>query len=599
MHMRLVLRSFRATVIVLIFAGMPLCTGSATRADEQGTRFAGTWKLIVLALGEDEYAVINFNEKDARPGAAVVSSQKMMLGDARVEQVAIQGDLLVITLRGTAGLNRFQGALAGEGSQAGKILGSFSFHGEVYPARLERTESQKVADLKPSAIIQEYFAAVRERDPISKVQKLREAARKHEHNPTNYLFHGELLAAAEAGGLAASEVEAAIKAMLDDARPYGQPWVSEVRKRALKALNSARPYAKLTLDLAEQADKELDEEQSLEQKAAVVAILARTARLAGEADVARAAETRAARLESQLDQEYRKQVPPFAARKYAGRKNPKADHAVLMELFTGAQCPPCVAADVAFDALFETYQATELIGMQYHLHIPGPDPLTNKFSQARQQYYGDEVSGTPTVFFNGHADAAGGGPMQLSEQKYEEYRGIIDPQLEAAREATIHLSASRTGGEITIAAQATVSRKRIASGKEKEPAPANAQDLDSAAENASKAEIPPHPRLRLALTEQSIRYIGLNKLRFHHHVVRGFPGGLEGRDLASGAGELRITINLADLQRDIEHDLGRYGKERAFPGSLPEIALKDLSVVAFVQDDADKSILHAVAVPVR
>ncbi len=189
--------------------------------------------------------------------------------------------------------------------------------------------------------------------------------------------------------------------------------------------------------------------------------------------------------------------------------------------------------------------------------------------------------------------------MQLSEQKYEEYRGIIDPQLEAAREATIHLSASRTGGEITIAAQATVSRKRIASGKEKEPAPANAQDLDSAAENASKAEIPPHPRLRLALTEQSIRYIGLNKLRFHHHVVRGFPGGLEGRDLASGAGELRITINLADLQRDIEHDLGRYGKERAFPGSLPEIALKDLSVVAFVQDDADKSILHAVAVPVR
>jgi len=45
--------------------------------------------------------------------------------------------------------------------------------------------------------------------------------------------------------------------------------------------------------------------------------------------------------------------------------------------------------------------------------------------------------------------------------------------------------------------------------------------------------------------------------------------------------------------------LETFKKERAFPNSLPEIALEDLSVVAFVQDDADKSILHAVAVPVK
>jgi hypothetical protein len=593
--MRLALRSFRATAIVLIIAGMPRLAGSAAMAGEQTARFAGTWKLIVLALGEDEHAIINVNEKDGKPAASVVDSQKMMLGHASVEQVAIQGDSLVITLRGAAGLNRFQGTLAREGSEAGKILGSFSFRGEVYPARLERTESQKVADLKPSAIIQEYFTAVRERDPKSKVQKLRDAAKKHEGNPTNYFFYGELLAVAEAGGLAANEVEAAIKALLEDAKPYGQPWVSEVRKRALKALSTARPYANLTLDLAGQADKEIDEEQSLEQKAAVVAILARTARLAGKADLARAAETRSARLESRLDQEYRNKVPPFAPEKYAGRKDPKADHVVLIELFTGAQCPPCVAADVAFDALLETYQATELIGLQYHLHIPGPDPLTNKDSQARQQYYGDEVSGTPAVFFNGHPDAAGGGPMQLSEQKYKEYRGIIDSQLEAAREATIHVSATRNGDEIKIAAQATVTRKRIAN----DNAPAPAKDVHGDAENASKAESCPHLRLRLALTEESIRYIGINKLRYHHHVVRDFPGGLEGRDLSSGSGELRITINLADLKRDIENSLSLYSKERAFPNSLPEIALKDLSVVAFVQDDADKSILHAVAVPVK
>ena len=63
--------------------------------------------------------------------------------------------------------------------------------------------------------------------------------------------------------------------------------------------------------------------------------------------------------------------------------------------------------------------------------------------------------------------------------------------------------------------------------------------------------------------------------------------------------DLNITINLADLKRDIENYLSDYSRERAFPGSLPAIALKDLSVIAFVQDDADKTILHAVAVPVK
>jgi hypothetical protein len=164
----------RAFAIVLTITGMPLFGTFAAMADGPVSRLAGTWKLIVLALGEDEYAIINVDEKDGKPEASVASTQRTVLGDARVDQIAIRGDSLVIALRGTAGLNRFQGMLARESSHAGKILGSFSFRGEVYPARLERTESHTVADLRPSAIIQEYFTAVRERDPKAKVQKLRD-----------------------------------------------------------------------------------------------------------------------------------------------------------------------------------------------------------------------------------------------------------------------------------------------------------------------------------------------------------------------------------------------------------------------------------------
>ena len=71
----------------------------------------------------------------------------------------------------------------------------------------------------------------------------------------------------------------------------------------------------------------------------------------------------------------------------AGRKDKEANQVVMMELFTGAQCPPCVAADVAFDALQKSYKPTELVLVQYHMHIPGSDPMTNPDTIARWDYY--------------------------------------------------------------------------------------------------------------------------------------------------------------------------------------------------------------------
>ncbi len=258
---------------------------------------------------------------------------------------------------------------------------------------------------------------------------------------------------------------------------------------------------------------------------------------------------------------------------------------VLLELFTGAQCPPCVAADVAFDALLKTYQPTELIGLQYHLHIPGPDPLTTKDSEARQEYYGDAFIGTPTTCFNGRAEASGGGPLSASRNKYDEYRPIIDRELEGRKAATIELSATRAGDAIQVVAKASL------------PTKATARENDKSSKKAEASAT--RPFLRLALTEESIRYIGGNGMRFHHHVVRAFPGGPKGKELASGEGQVTVTIKLAELRRDLERSLRDVAKQGGLPKALPELALKDLAVVAFVQDDADKRVLHAVSVPVR
>src|SRR5262249_7997514 len=140
--------------------------------------------------------------------------------------------------------------------------------------------------------------------------------------------------------------------------------------------------------------------------------------------------------------------------KFAGRKT-KSDRVVLVELFTGAQCPPCVAADLAFDALTKTYKPDEVILLQYHMHIPGPDPLTNPDNEARFEFYGDAVEGTPAVVMSGSPLESAGGSFEDGSGLYKAYRKTLDQLLERPGKAKVTASATRKGDKIDITAEAT------------------------------------------------------------------------------------------------------------------------------------------------
>jgi len=562
--------------MALLVIGMSTSVAWPVRADD--AKLDGTWKLVVLAFGDDEFALLKVNPQDGRTVATLVDAQQIVLGKPQVKQTEQKGDVLKLTLSGPVGETLFEGKLVQEGPNAGKILGACTFRGEVYPARLEKTTNAKVGELdRNNPLLSKFGTAMSEKDPKAKIKKFEELIQGNHGAPNNQLLYTAFLSAAEGAGLDAQKVGDMIKQWSEEAKPYGDAWLSEVRIKALKAIGASKSFAKLSVGLAQEVDKGISE-TAVEKKAAVVGVLARAARLAGMADLAKEADARAAKLDLQLDEEYHHKVPPFKPTSYTGRKSPQANQVVLMELFTGAQCPPCVAADVAFDALLQTYKPVDFIGLQYHLHIPGPDPLTTRDSLARQQYYGSEVRGTPTTFFNGRSEAGGGGAMGNSEQKYTEYRAIIDKALETSKGAQIALSATRAGDQIKIVATA---------------------ELTPSGEKSKEEKEKPHRMLRLAVTEEAIRYVGGNKLRFHHHVVRAFPGGAKGKELTGGAGKVELTLNLADLKRAQETYLSDFAKASSFPNPLPEIKLDDLAVVAFVQDDGDKSILHAVSVPVK
>ncbi len=533
----------------------------------------GIWKLVVLGVGEDDFAIVDLHRQDGKPRGVLVDGRKGMFDKAKVEDVDLEDGKVEFTLDGPVGALTFAGDLVKDGPQAGRLLGTIRFRDNVFPARLEKTLEERIGPQKPGLIGRDYFEARNQKDPKARVAAYRKMIETFGDSPVAYVPYSEILANAGDAGMSAAEVDALLAAWRKNAAPYGPAWLREIDVRALEALAPQKPFALAALKIGQGLEKALPDDAATETRQSIARRVAEAARNAGDDAVAADAETRAAKLEAKLDEEYHQKVPPFKPTPYDGPKAADAGRPVVVELFTGAQCPPCVAADVAFDGLLKTYKPADFIALQYHLHIPGPDPLTNPDSEARKDYYGDDVRGTPSVFFNGRVHGGGGGPMALSEAKYQEYRDVADPILEEKKQVDVTVAAERSGDKITITATAA---------------------LPSASkEGATKTGKASTAKLRLALTEESIRYVGGNRLRFHHHVVRALPGGAQGTALVDGRGKVEVTVDLAELRKSLEGYVAERAEQRPFFGVVPDVALENLSVVAFVQDDLDKSILGA------
>lgn len=542
-------------------------------APARGEEPKGLWKLVVLAYGDDNFAIIDLHRQDGALRGVMVDANKGLLENGKVEKASFEDARLTLDLKGERGiLIEFAGTEAKTGLYAGQYVGTVRLFDERYPARLEKTREERMPAPRPNPLVQDFLKAAREPDAKSKANKLVALAKKNPGVPANHLIYTELLATAEAAGLTPAEVDAHFATWKAEAETFGAPWVQEIGLKALKAIAPSKPMAESAVKLGQDLERSVSGDGSTETKATVAGLLATAAKNAGKADLAAESESRAAKFETMLDEEYNKKVPPFAVQRYAGRKKPGEAQPVVFELFTGAQCGPCASVDVAFDALLKTFGPTELIGLQYHLHIPGPDPLSSPASEARREYYADNFRGTPSSFLNGRPDGEGGGPMSMAENRYAGFRSLVEKLLEQDKKTTVTVSAKQAGDVVSIIASATT------------PPP------KSGSKNSSM-------KLRLALTEESIRYVGSNKIRFHHHVVRAFPGGMNGTDIVDGKATVELKVELARLREELAKYLTE-STSQPFAGTIPGIELKDLSVVAFVQDDLDKAILGVVTVPV-
>ena len=105
-------------------------------------------------------------------------------------------------------------------------------------------------------------------------------------------------------------------------------------------------------------------------------------------------------------------------------------------------------------------------------------------------------------------------------------------------------------------------------------------------------------KLRFALVEETVHYVGSNRIRYHHQIVRAMPGGADGVALKEKSSQHAVSIDLDELRQKLNKYLDETAKERPFTNPDRPMELKNLHVVALVQDDDTGEILQGAQVPV-
>ena len=574
---------------------------SALAQDNPATLAPGNWVIAARSgpTTDIRQILLEVESKDGKLASKVLSPER---GDPKVKSLTVEGNIVSLTITIDGSTLSFDGTI--DPKQPKIILGSFGDERRLTAATFSATDiteitrgnsivankapAEMTAAMKMSNASQILRGKARQtKDADAKKELLKQAEdatkeadaklpdmykevlAKYPGTFSAYLAANSLINRAEKIKAPADAVKAWAEAMIVAAAPYGKKYEDDTASRIAAALTSQTGYAATALPYAERTVK-VTERASPARRVRALTVLMEAQSGSGKADAAKATEAIITKIDGELDAEFLKTVPPFKPKKYQGRTDEKANRVAVMELFTGAQCPPCVAADVAFDGLLKAYKPKDLILLQYHLHIPGPDPLTNEDTVARYDYYSkkfaDDFGGTPSTAFNGKAAAGGGGGMANSEGKFTEFRGIIDEILEKSSDASLTGTAKRDGDAIAVSVE-------IAGLKEPDA----------------------NVKVRVLLVEENIPYVGSNGLRFHHHVVRslfGAPNGVPVKDLTGGKHTAKLSLDALRAQHT--KYLDAFAKDSPFPNKKRPLEMKQLKAVALVQNDDTGEILTAI-----
>jgi hypothetical protein len=556
-----------STTAGMVLTVLMTMIGAATAADAP---YEGTWKLVFMPPGQEQtLAIFKVTAETAGPKFDVVATAPNL--QCTIEPGKSTKDALhfTVVLPGP-GLRLSCAAYPPKGEKEPKELrGSLDLRGNRFLVRYERTEDKQIdakGASKMAAGAQDFGKAMRTADAKEKLAALSEFVKKNPQGALALQAQMEIAGALAASGAKEGDVHGAAEAALSASAEYGPEMRQSALAQVAQKLTASKKAPALAVAYARQVEKALPENATATQQvAALKTLLSALKQTDQQADIKTVGE-RLAKLEKVLDAEYLKDAVPFPTRSL--QRDGTGTRVALVELFTGAQCPPCVAADVAFDAALKTYQPQDVVLLQYHLHIPGPDALTNDDTEKRSKYY--PLRGVPSTYVGGGDDLGLGGPKANGKASFQQLTKALNASLAKDAGAMLALNAKQSGDDIIIMAEVT--------------------NVKGAGKDT---------RLRVALVEEMVRYPGTNGQRFHHHVVRAMPGGPDGIALKDGKHREELKVNLTELRRTLAEYLDKANQRRPFLDDARPLDLAHLMVVAFVQNDDTKEVLQAAQVEVH
>ena len=517
-----------ARVTRLMLVSLVLTLPTVLRAADSP---ALTYKIILpFQAGDRAVFLLKLESKDGKWTGTATPGPKVP--PAKVESVKIEKDVLSFTLNLGEVIFDFEGRVPKE--KDAKILGTVSMKGDISPALLEPTT---LPSLEPFDVSRELLTKSTDNVAVfrSAIVCLSGAAEKKVKPEEAKVW-----------------AEKAVKA----AEPFGARWQRRAFLDIAEILAEQEGFTALAIEYAELAEKTIIPTDSPAHQKRVLTVLADALDKAGKKEDARKVRERNDKISS------------IAGKKFPGRKG-KSDRVVVVELFTNAQQPGSVATDSAFNALLTTYKPSEVVLLQYHLNVPGPDPLTNQETEVRAKFY-ETSRTTPSLFFNGGKMMIGPGSITESQDRYDQINEALAEMLEKPTKLKLTVVATRKGSKIDIKADV-----------------------------ADLQETGPDVRLRVALVEDEVEYTGANKLTKHMQVVRHFPNGAAGTAMKAKTSTESFTVDLDVVRKNLKAFLDKTNETQPFPTKDRPLDLKKLRVVAFVQNDETGEVLNAVQVDVK
>ena len=534
-----------------------------------GASLSGPWKLTgtlpANPVGQD--SILLLMEASNNPGPwKVLDHGISAFNGSKVQATSVDQKSVILSIKGPVSIDVF---LKAKSSTPDRWVGTFELRGNWFPCVLERVKTNSLADEKkeqPTPGSDFYSSLVKAEGIDSKIKVAQEIVDKHHSSPASIkaaqLIIDQIISTKDSNNL-----DHGLKILNEATNDY--PF--QLSNPILGSTISMMVRQKFELAKAEKLldiiKKEQIEPVGLLSRRNILKLEAGIYPLVGKTNEGKEAIAKLDSIEKSLDAEFEKTSIPFRVSP-ANLKNSANNRPRVLELFTGAQCPPCVAADIAFDALDKSYTSGDLILLQYHLHIPGPDPLTNAHSEMRAKYYG--INSTPSAYIDGASGPAVGGFKPNAQSAFNKLSAALNENLSTDfASASLVLNSRKSENGFILEVQ------------------------------HNKIDKPQQLLLRLILVENSVRYQGRNGQRIHHQVVRYFLGDPKGIAISNSKGSQEISVNTSIIKSELETFLELSNKRRPFLDDERPLELSNLSVIGLLQHIETKEIVQAAKVPLK